>query len=589
MYRIKYFQEDIMNKHAIYHVTDVPYAYGVDEKTLFVRIRTANTDVKKAIIYYKDRYDWENPFKAEEMLLSESDELFDYFEAEISVEENRYRYYFELQDKNDKSIFLSERGLTEDIREPKEQGAFQFAYLNPADIYKSPAWAQEGIVYQIFPDRFNNADKSNDPEGTLQWGEPVTTTSMFGGDLQGIIDKLDYIEELGVNLLYLTPIFQSSSNHKYNTSDYYAVDKAFGDIDKAKELVDKCHERGMRIVFDAVFNHSGDDFFAFEDVVKNGRKSRYKDWFYIKEFPVDKEKVNYLTFANNVWRMPKLNTENPEVVEYLLKVAEYWIKEIGIDGWRLDVCDEVDHAFWRKFRKTVKKANPEALIIGEIMHEASAWLRGEQLDSIMNYPFKHLSMDFFAKRIIDAEEFDSGLTDNRVIYMKKINNNMFNLIGSHDTARFLTECGEKTERLKLAAAFQYTYIGMPYIYYGDEVGMVGANDPDCRRCMIWDKEKQDRDLFVFYKNLNKIRKENKSLVYGDFKTVYKENNVMAFKRVFNNDEIVVILNNSDEAYTLELPQLKGNYMDLLNENSKIIVEDEIILLPNDVKILKLLI
>jgi glycosidase len=589
MYRIKYFQEDIMNKHAIYHVTDIPYAYGIDEKTLFVRIRTANTDVKKAIIYYKDRYDWENPFKAEEMLLSESDELFDYFEAEISVEENRYRYYFELQDKNDKSIFLSERGLAENIREPKEQGAFQFAYLNPADIYISPSWAQEGIVYQIFPDRFNNGDKSNDPEETLQWGEPVTTTSMFGGDLQGIIDKLDYIEELGVNLLYLTPIFQSSSNHKYNTSDYYAVDKAFGDIDKAKELVNKCHERGMRIVFDAVFNHSGDDFFAFEDVVKNGRKSRYKDWFYIKEFPVDKEKVNYLTFANNVWRMPKFNTENPEVVEYLLKVAEYWIKEIGIDGWRLDVCDEVDHAFWRKFRKKVKKANPEALIIGEIMHEASAWLRGEQLDSIMNYPFKHLSMDFFAKRIIDAEEFDSGLTDNRVIYMKKINNNMFNLIDSHDTARFLSECEEKTERLKLAAAFQYTYIGMPYIYYGDEVGMVGGNDPDCRRCMIWEEEKQDRDLFSFYKTLNRIRKENKSLVYGDFKTLYKQNNVIAFKRVFNNDKIVVILNNSDEAYTLELPQLKGNYMDLLNENSKIIVEDEIILLPNDVKILRLLI
>jgi glycosidase len=343
----------------------------------------------------------------------------------------------------------------------------------------------------------------------------------------------------------------------------------------------------MRIVFDAVFNHSGDDFFAFEDVVKNGEQSKYKDWFYIKDFPVDKEKVNYLTFANNIWRMPKLNTENPEVVEYLLKVAEYWIKEVGIDGWRLDVCDEVDHAFWREFRKTVKKANPEALIIGEVMHESSAWLRGDQLDSIMNYPFKHLSIDFFAKRVINAEEFDSGLTDNRVIYMKKINSNMFNLIDSHDTARFLTDAEEKIERLKLAAAFQYTYIGMPYIYYGDEVGMVGGNDPDCRRCMIWEEEKQDRDLFNFYKTLNRIRKENKALVYGDFKTLYKEDSVLVFKRIFNEEQILVVINNSDEAHTLMLSSISGSYIDLLENSSPVELGETTELCGNEIKILKI--
>jgi glycosidase len=575
-----------MNKHAIYHVTDVPYAYGIDEKTLLVRLRAAKGDLERAVIYYKDRYDWQNPFSIKNMLLAESDDLFDYFEAEISVEESRYRYYFGILDNSGESIFLTERGMFKQLREPKEQGAFQFAYLNPADIYKSPAWAQEGIVYQIFPDRFNNGDKSNDPENTLEWGDAVTITSMFGGDLQGIIDKLGYLEELGINLVYLTPIFSSSTNHKYNTRDYYAIDSTFGDIEKAKELVKKCHERGMRIVFDAVFNHSGSDFFAFEDVVKKGEKSKYKDWFYIKDFPVDIEKINYLTFANNVSTMPKLNTNNPEVVDYLLKVAEYWIKEVGIDGWRLDVCDEVDHAFWREFRKTVKKANPEALIIGEIMHESSSWLRGDQLDSIMNYPFKHLSIDFFAKRTINAEEFDSALTDNRVIYMKKINSNMFNLIDSHDTSRFLTEAGEKFERLKLAAAFQYTYIGMPYIYYGDEVGMVGGNDPDCRRCMIWEEERQNRDLFNFYKNLNRIRKENKALVYGDFKTLYKEENAIAFKRIYEDDSILVILNNSDEAHTLNLSSIAGSYIDLLKNNSPVELGETTELLANDIKILK---
>ncbi|MCM0649496.1 alpha-glycosidase [Clostridium swellfunianum] len=578
-----------MNKHAIYHITDIPYAYGIDEKTLLIRIRTAKGDIARAIIYYKDRYDWENPFKTKIMAVTESDELFDYYEAEISVEEGRYRYYFGLQDVKNERTFLTERGMFTELREPKEQGAFQFAYLNSIDVYESPDWAQEGIVYQIFPDRFNNGDKTNDPENTFGWEEPVTTTSLFGGDLQGIIDKLDYLKELGVNLIYLTPIFSSSTNHKYNTRDYYSIDSAFGNIDKAKELVNKCHDRGMRIVFDAVFNHSGDDFFAFEDVVKNGEKSRYRDWFYIKEFPVDKDKVNYLTFANNISTMPKFNTNNPEVVQYLLKVAEYWVKEVGIDGWRLDVCDEVDHAFWREFRKTVKKANPEALIIGEIMHEASSWLRGDQLDSIMNYPFKHLSIDFFAKRVINAEEFDSGLTDNRVIYMKKINSNMFNLIDSHDTARFLTEAEGRIERLKLAAAFQFTYIGMPYIYYGDEVGMTGGNDPDCRRCMIWDEEKQNRDLFDFYKTLSKIRKENKALIYGDFKTLYKDKNVIVFKRSIQGEQIIIILNNSDEHHSLKLDEVNGKYEQLLDVNNIIICENRINLIPNDVKILKVLI
>lgn len=578
-----------MNKHAIYHITDIPYAYGIDEKTLLIRIRTAKGDIARAIIYYKDRYDWENPFKTKIMAVTESDELFDYYEAEISVEEGRYRYYFGLQDVKNERTFLTERGMFTELREPKEQGAFQFAYLNSIDVYESPDWAQEGIVYQIFPDRFNNGDKTNDPENTFGWEEPVTTTSLFGGDLQGIIDKLDYLKELGVNLIYLTPIFSSSTNHKYNTRDYYSIDSAFGNIDKAKELVNKCHDRGMRIVFDAVFNHSGDDFFAFEDVVKNGEKSRYRDWFYIKEFPVDKDKVNYLTFANNISTMPKFNTNNPEVVQYLLNVAEYWVKEVGIDGWRLDVCDEVDHAFWREFRKTVKKANPEALIIGEIMHEASSWLRGDQLDSIMNYPFKHLSIDFFAKRVINAEEFDSGLTDNRVIYMKKINSNMFNLIDSHDTARFLTEAEGRIERLKLAAAFQFTYIGMPYIYYGDEVGMTGGNDPDCRRCMIWDEEKQNRDLFDFYKTLSKIRKENKALIYGDFKTLYKDKNVIVFKRSIQGEQIIIILNNSDEHHSLKLDEVNGKYEQLLDVNNIIICENRINLIPNDVKILKVLI
>lgn len=576
-----------MNKHAIFHILDVPYVYGIDKDNLIVRIRTAKGDMESCIIHYKDRYDWENSFDKKEMKLAETDALFDYYEVKLHVKEQRYRYYFELIDRIGNIEFLNERGVFNSLKEPREQESFQFPYLNPADVYDSPSWAYEGIVYQVFPDRFYNGDKTNDPKDTSVWGDKVTAKSMFGGDLQGITDKLDYLEELGVNILYLTPIFESSTNHKYNTKDYFKIDASFGDIEKVRELIDKCHMRGIKIIFDAVFNHCGNDFFAFEDVVKNGEKSKYKDWFYIHSYPVDQTKVNYLTFANNVSSMPKLNTENPEVVEYLLRVAEYWIKEVGIDGWRLDVCDEVDHAFWREFRKIVKRSNPNAIIIGEIMHEASAWLKGDQMDSIMNYPIKNLSTDFFAKRMINAEEFSNGLTSNRVKYMKKVNMIMFNLIGSHDTSRFLTECDEKIERLKLAAAFQYTYIGMPYIYYGDEVGMAGGNDPDCRKCMIWDENKQNKDLLNFYISLNKIRKENKTLMYGEYRSVYKKDYLMAYKRVFKNEEILIILNNSDVESIINSEAMKGNYIDLLNNKTEIKFGNIITLKANEVKILKL--
>ena len=574
-----------MNKHAIFHITDIPYTYAIDEKTLAVRLKAARGDLKSCEIYFKDRYDWENSFNVNTMELKKSDGLFDYYETSLKVEENRYRYYFRLEDKEGSVCYYNERGLHEELIKPYEQNCFQFPYLNTADIHKVPAWAKEGIVYQIFPDRFCNGDKNNDPEGTLPWGEEVSTTTMFGGDLQGIINKLDYLQELGINIVYLTPIFLASTNHKYNTCDYYQVDPSFGDVEKAKELVEKCHARGIRVLFDAVFNHSGSDFFAFKDVVEKGEKSKYKDWFYIKNYPVDTKKINYITFANNVDTMPKLNTHNPEVKEYLLKVGEYWIKEVGIDGWRLDVCDEVDHAFWKEFRKVVKAANPEALIIGEIMHESTSWMRGDQMDGFMNYPLRELLLDFFARGRIKGEKFKEELAYVSSLYTDEVNSCLFNLIGSHDTARFLTDSKEDINKLKLAAAFQYTYIGLPYIYYGDEIGMVGENDPFCRRCMIWDEDKQDKELLAFFKKLNALRKTEKVLIYGDYKDLGSKENILIYKRTLGNEEILVILNNNSDSLELSLESDLGKYVDLLND-SEISLAKVFKVNGNEIKILK---
>lgn len=573
-----------MNKYAIYHVTNVPYVYAENRDELVIKVRTAKGDIKNCTLYFKDRYDWVLPYKIYSMKISNTTDLFDYYKAKVCLDTKRYRYYFKFEGIDGEILYLSERGLTE--KAPDNINAFQFPYLCGADVYNEVKWAEESRLYQIFPDRFNNGDKSNDPKDVAKWGDNVTRQSMFGGDIQGIIDKVGYLKDLGINIIYMTPIFLSDTNHKYNTTDYYKVDPMFGNNEKIKELVRVCHKNGIRILFDAVFNHSGSSFFAFQDVLKNGQNSKYKDWYFINSFPVDMKKVNYRTFADNVSIMPKLNTENPEVKKYLIDVAKYWVKEADIDGWRLDVCDEVDHEFWKDFKKAVKSVKKDAFIVGEIMHEAGSFLSGDQFDSIMNYPFKNACVDFFAKSDISAEEFINVLASARARYMDSINRQMLNLIGSHDTARFLTEAGENVERLKMAAAFQFTYIGIPYIYYGDEVGIDGGCDPENRKCMVWDEKKQNNELHYFYKKLNSIRKENSVLVYGSFEVLNVKNNIIAFRRYDEKYEIIVIINNNKENAVLPLGSLSCmKYKNLLNdENAE--QKNEMELKPFDIQILK---
>lgn len=574
-----------MNKHAIYHITETPYAYGKDLNTLVLRIRTAKDDIKKCNLYYKDRYNWDDPYDVKEMEITAQAELFDYFETTVSVERNRYRYYFELIDSNNNKLYFDERGFRDKLPIPKEQTAFQFAYLSQGDLYEEATWLQESVVYQIFPDRFYNSVKSNDKKNINPWGTSVKTNSVFGGDLQGIIDKLDYLENLGVNLIYLTPIFKSTSNHKYNTADYYDIDPQFGTLDTVNTLINKCHEKGMKIIFDAVFNHSGSDFFAFKDLLEKQEDSKYKDWYFVDNYPVSTDTANYYTFANDVSTMPKLNTHNSEVREYLLKVGEYWVKEIGIDGWRLDVCDEVDHDFWRAFSKVVKAANKDAVIIGEIMHEANSFLKGDQLDSIMNYPFKSALVDFFGSRSISVEGFDDILSSNRTLYMSSITRQLWNLLGSHDTKRFLSECNNNVDRMKLAIAFQFCYEGVPYIYYGDEIGLDGGDDPQCRKCMVWDVEYQNTELFNLYKTMISIRKNNRALIYGGYKKHYCKDNVLVFERSYEGETLIIAINNSDEECNVNVA-LDGTLINVLtSEETKL--SNGLILQPMGFKIFKI--
>ena len=548
-----------MKQESIFHISDTPFAFPVCKDTLRLRLKSAKDDLAECTVFYKDRYQWGKPFSVSRMEPACQTEFSDYFETDIQLESSRFLYFFCLKDKKGAVLFYNERGFWE--TEPKEPGAFHFPYIAQADLYRPVKWAQEGICYQIFPQSFCNGDPSNDPENAVPWGTSAAHHVFYGGDLQGIINKLPYLSELGITFLYLTPIFLSTSAHKYNTDDYFTVDPHFGDTETLKTLVSRCHKRGIRVILDGVFNHCGENFFAFQDVVKNGSRSRYKDWFFLNGYPVDVKEVNYLTFADKLEYMPKLNTSNPEVMDYLLKVAGYWTKEAKIDGWRLDVCDEVSHTFWKKFRRYIKSIRSETVVMGEIHHQSNAFMRGDELDGIMNYPLYDAVLDYFAKRKISGRRFADEIASKRMLYPDSMNRNMLNLIDSHDTERFLTSCGGRPERLKLAEVFQFTYIGIPYLYYGDEVGLDGGNDPECRKCMPWKKDEEDRDLFEFYSKLIQIRKENLTLVYGGYRQL-SVSGLFAYERVSGGDRIAVILNNAGETVPLHEKKLCGRYTDL---------------------------
>jgi cyclomaltodextrinase / maltogenic alpha-amylase / neopullulanase len=544
-----------MMKEAIFHLPQGAYAYAVSKNEARITLRAKKGDLMGCILVYEDRFEAPGSYGTVEMEDAGSDGMFDYYQTTISSETKRIRYRF-LLDDGKTTTWFAEGGFAVT---GEKAGWFHLPYLNAADLFEVPEWVNDAVVYQIFPDRFRNGNPARDPEGVLSWdeGQRPTPSTFFGGDLEGVIEGLPYLEELGVNLIYMTPIFLSPSTHKYDTIDYLQIDPMFGDLETCKRLVDEAHKRGMRVMLDAVFNHCGAQFPPFQDVVEKGADSEFADWFHIHLFPVDMDKVNYETFAVDVWAMPKFKTENPAVRDYLLNVAEFWVKEIGIDGWRLDVADEIDHSFWRDFRRVVKAANKDALIVGEAWHESGEWLQGDQWDSVMNYLFRDACLDFFAKNEIDAERFDGRLTRKRMLYREQANRAMFNLLGSHDTARFLTECGENKDRMKLAVVFQMTYIGIPEIYYGDEVGMVGKTDPDCRRTMIWDVAEQDRQLFDLHKRLIAIRKEFPALQTGRFQTIVSDalTNVYGYIRQNEQETIYVLLNNSSRPQPARVPMM----------------------------------
>lgn len=559
-----------MNTTAIYHRPESEFAYLYEKDKMHIRLRTARQDVRHVQLLCGDPYTlykeawYQQRIEMKKIL---STDLHDYWQVSVGAEFRRLSYGFSIESYDGLHVFYGDHEVYPFEQQYLEMNNnyFRMPYFQEADRFKIPEWAKETVWYQIFPERFANGDPSNDPEGVLPWGSKnPDRQDFFGGDLQGVIDHLDYLVDLGINGIYFCPIFEAYSNHKYDTIDYLAIDPAFGDNDTFKRLVEECHKRGIKVMLDAVFNHMGDTSHQWLDVIKNGKDSPFADWFHINEFPVnykegenfeDAYDITYDVFAFTP-HMPKLNTENPDVQDYLLKIARYWIEEFDIDAWRLDVANEVSHHFWKKFRQVCDDAKDDFYILGEIWHSSQRWLQGDEFHAVMNYAFTDAIIEYFVKDEISMTKMVSELNNQLMLYREQTNQVQFNILDSHDTPRLLTLARGDKDLMRQVMAFTYLQQGVPCLYYGDEIGLTGDMDPDCRKCMIWEEEKQDRDLLHFTRSLISIRKDNQKVLSEgslSWNWVSEEDGLIIFERELGAQRIIGIFNTGDDQITLSRP------------------------------------
>lgn len=464
----------------------------------------------------------------------------------------------------------------------------------------TPAWVRDAVFYQIFPDRFAGSARVVKPGALEPWDAPPSNDGFKGGDLLGIVDHLDHIESLGVNALYLTPVFQSAANHRYHTYDYLTVDPLLGGDAALRQLLDAAHGRGIRVILDGVFNHTGRGFWPFHHVLETGGGSPYRNWFLFDQTGLDRHKpidaypigrlragspqdepwpgtanADAVTAKDRLgyeawWgipALPKLNVAEPAVREYLWGVAEHWLR-FGIDGWRLDVPGEIDdREFWAEFRRRCRAINPEAYLVGEIWNVAPAWVAGDRFDALMNYPLAEAILGFTAGhslngqlarshheyaqiRQLDGPGFGARLEELLGVYAPETTAVQLNLLDSHDTPRALSLLGGDRDALELAVLLLATLPGAPCTYYGDEVGVLGGLDPDNRRAFPWDESSWDWELLQSVRAAFGLRRAERALRADGVATLAAEAGGLAFERRDGDRRLAVAVNAGDEPIRL---------------------------------------
>ena len=488
-----------MNLNAIMHRSALTDCYMLDKDTAVLNIRTGK-DVTGVNLVYEDPYaygisgdiHWIGIPLAMEVRRELKHCLI--WTARLQPKYKRLQYYFEIICGDEKLLMFEDDFYTEEqiALKGRWKQYFKLPWMNECDLIRVPDWVEETVWYQIMPDRFCRGDAAPKRMQLKDWNdrERVGLNDFYGGDLRGIVDKLPYLKNLGFTGIYLLPLFESDTNHKYNIFDYTRIDPDFGTEEDVKELVEKAHSLGIRVMLDAVFNHSGTEFFAWKDVWEKGENSRYFDWFCINQVPFERKYASLtdgrfygFAFLDN---MPKLNTGNPEVADYCAGLCKYWVENWNIDGIRFDVGNEVSHSFLKKVNGLLKPIKPELFLLGEIWHDSVQWLQGDEYDSVMNYPFFESMHNFWVDPRTDSREFMYAMNRCYSLYPEQINRCLFNFLDTHDTLRALNRCGSE-EAMYQQLAVLMTMPGSACIYYGTEIAMPGGHDPDCRRTMPWDE------------------------------------------------------------------------------------------------------
>lgn len=537
--------DGILARSALLHLTAVPHL-NFDRGRLTLSLRTRPGDARQVRLKVGSR--------TYPMSLVDTSDLYALYAARLPWDRRRdVSYAFELVD-GAKVLWFGANGLGT----ARQVRPFQLraAAFKPFEV---PRWVEGSVFYQIFPDRFQNGDKSNDPADVQPWNAKPEYFNRFGGDVAGVRQHIGHLTNLGVSAVYFNPIFKSPSNHRYDAEDFQTIDPQFGTTEEFAALTRELKSRNIRTVLDFVFNHTATTFKPFLDIRQNGQASTYKNWYFIKSYPVRvQENPNYVAWFNYP-SMPKLNLGNPATHDYMLNLVDYWHRKIPLAGLRLDVANEVDPNFWRDLRKRTKRLDSQMWIVGEVWGDGSPWLGGDQWDSVMNYQFRDANLRFFAEGKTTPSQFMQRLMQVHNGYANQVSRNMMNLLSSHDTPRFLTLCGNNADLHRLAATIQFTWVGAPSIYYGEELGMQGGADPDNRRGMEWQRATPDNAMLNFYKRLIRLRNSHRALQSGEPQVLLTNDraNVAAYARVLNNEMAIVAINRSDKARTLAIPLPQG--------------------------------
>lgn len=559
-----------MNLSAIYHRMSEQYCYPLDQDQLIINIKTGY-DVDKVYIIHGDPYA-AGIMGGNERWSGQKNEIFFkkrlkdhiWWTTTLRPDYKRCKYYFEIH-SGDECIYYFEDGFLTDEemnQEGKTLSYFIMPWMNAADVCKTPAWVNDTVWYQIFPERFCNGDPGINPDNVKEWQTGrVGMKDYYGGDIKGIRDRLPYLQDLGITGIYLNPVFEAHSNHKYNTFDYKKVDPAFGTNEDLKVLVKEAHDAGIRVMLDAVFNHTGADHPMWQDVIKNGRNSEYADWYMVNKWPVeqgrDTRDGRYYSFAFAEY-MPKLNTNNQAVQDYLLDIIRFWIEEFDIDGLRFDVGNEVSHSFLKAVRYMTKRMKDDFYLLGEIWHDSVSWLRGDEYDSVMNYPLSTAIADFWVYKHRGKETFEYDINRCFTMYYSQVNDVLFNLLDSHDTNRLFEKAEKNVDIFYQQLAVLFTMPGSPCIYYGTEVIMDGSYDPDCRRCMPWDKIdagenaleiSEIKDLINMRKSLGACKSRN-----FHFSDDIEDRRVIEYLKIGEQETLQIYLNCEAEPVQLDVSE-----------------------------------